>query len=155
MVVHICANVWLCGAEPRKTTGMAFFYGELNSSQTFWKHLGQVQVCDWSYNLTNIQCKYLHFKLIENRNSCAQIQMICFVVPREGNEHCRSYGFHRWKFGTEVLADAEKQKSRHLKISFHWEISSVLVSKTSYRQDLQAILRFFKVTGCYCCFFVI
>ena len=24
--------VWLCGAEPRKTTGTAFFYGELNSS---------------------------------------------------------------------------------------------------------------------------
>ena len=33
------------------------------------------------------------------------------------------------------------------------KISSGSVSKTSYRQDLQAILSFFKVTGCYCCFF--
>ena len=106
MVVHICANACLCGAEPRKTTGMAFFYGELNSSQTFWKHLGKVQVYDWTYNLTetSIQCKYLRFKLIENRNSCTHLQMFCCVVPREGNEHCRSYGFHRWTFATEVLA---------------------------------------------------
>ena len=141
IVVYICANVWLCGAEPRKTTGTAFFYGGLNSSQTFWKHfVRQVQVYDWSYNLTetSIQRKYLHLKLIENRNSCAHLQMFCCVVPREGNEHCRSYGFHRWTFATEVLADAEKQKSRHFKIS-SWEISSGSVSKTSYRQDLQAI----------------
>ena len=29
-------------------------------------------------------------KLIENRNSCAHLQLFCCVVPREENEHCRS-----------------------------------------------------------------
>ena len=95
IVVYICANVWLCGVEPRKTTGTAFFYAVLWWTEFLAdaKHfVGQVQVYDWSYNLTetSIQCKYLHLKLIENRNSCAHLQLFCCVVPREENEHCRS-----------------------------------------------------------------
>ena len=84
--------VWSRGKQQGRLS-FTLFYGELNSSQTFWKHfVGQVQVYDWSYNLTetSIQCKYLHLKLIENRNSCAHLQLFCCVVPREENEHCRS-----------------------------------------------------------------
>ena len=91
-------------------------------------HLGQVHVYDWSYNLieTSIQCKYLHFKFSENRNSCAHLQIFCCVVPREGNEHCRSYGFHRWTFASE-----RETKKRHFKSSF-WEICSIGFELTSY-----------------------
>ena len=139
--------VWSRGKQQGRLSFM-LFYGELNSSQTFSKHfVGQVQVYDWSYNLTetSIQCKYLHLKLIENRNSCAPFTVV-LLCGAEGRKRTLplEYGFHRWTFATEVLADAEKQKSRHFKISF-WEISSGSVSKTSYRQDLQAILSFLKV----------
>ena len=85
----LCTFVQMFGCAVRsrgkQLTRTAFFYGEPNSSQTFWKHLEEVQVYDWSYNLTETsnQCKYLHFKLIENRNSCAHLslQMFWCVVP--------------------------------------------------------------------------
>ena len=37
-------------------------------------------------------------------------------------------------------------------LSSSWEISSIGFLKTSYRQDLQGILKFLKVTGCYYCY---
>ena len=93
--VHLCKclAVW-CGAEENNRDGFLLCCFMVNwIPRRRLKHfVGQVQVYDWSYNLTetSIQCKYLHLKLIENRNSCAHLQLFCCVVPREENEHCRS-----------------------------------------------------------------
>ena len=72
-----------------------------------------------SYNLTetSIQFKYLHFKLIEKRNSCAHYR--CFAVwcrGKETNIIASRTDFIDELFATKVLADAvyaEKQKNRH------------------------------------------
>ena len=52
---------------------------------------------------------------------------------------------------SEVLVNSLKHKGMHEALPEKF----LRLALTSYRQDLQAILKFLKVTGCYCCCYVI
>ena len=75
IVVHIWANVLLCGAERKKGSRTAFFVCWTEPLADVLKHLRLAETKCTRYNLTetSIQCKFLNFKLIEKRKSCTHL----------------------------------------------------------------------------------
>ena len=106
IVVHIWANVLLCGAERRKRSVQGRFFScwtELIADDL--KHFRQVQEYEvqphWDKHSVQV------FKLQAYLGTVSAVQMFCWVVPSDGNEHygSRSYRFHRWTF-PQVLVNA-------------------------------------------------
>ena len=127
MVVYICANVWLCGAEPRKTTGTAFFYGELNlktlraspsvRATTLLRQAFSASICTSSLW----------------RSVTAVNIYRCFAVWCRGKE--TNIMAARTDFIDELLQLNSLQTGKNKKACIKLFLRNFFDRKTSYRQD--------------------
>ena len=109
-VVHVWANVLLCGAERKKGSRIAFFMLNWIPRRRF-KTLkaSRVQVYEIQPHWDKHSVQVLKLSAYrEGQELCTFVQMFCWAVPSDGNEHYgrRSYGFHGWTFVTGVLVNA-------------------------------------------------